>query len=190
MDKRINRPPQRGFTMLELVVVMSIVAILMAIAIPSYRYVTNGNRIAAEINGLLGDLQYARAEAVKQGQTVTVCVSSNGTACTGGTSWQKGWIVFSDVNGDQNYTAAADTLLRVQATFTSTDTFTANNNLTAVTFNREGFATGAGGVPAGTLISLHASPVNNASTRCLSVTQVGLLTVQTYNQTNNGVTCL
>jgi len=193
MDNRINPHPQRGFTMLELVVVMSIVAILMAIAIPSYRYVTNGNRIAAEINGLLGDLQYARGEAIKEGQTVTVCVSSNGSACTGGTNWQNGWIVFSDVNSDQTYNVNADTLLRVQATFTSTDTFAANNNLTAVTFNREGFATGAGaaaGVPAATLITLHAVPANNASTRCLAVTQVGLLTVQTYNQTNNGVTCL
>jgi type IV fimbrial biogenesis protein FimT len=177
--------------MLELVMVMSIAAILMAIAIPSYRYVTNANRIAAEINGLLGDMQYARAEAIKEGQTVTVCVSTNGTSCSAANlNWQNGWIVFSDVNGDQTFTAATDTLLRVQAAFSSTDTFVANNALAAVTFNREGFATGAGGVTAGTLITLHANPANNASTRCLSVTQVGLMTVQTYNQINNGVTCL
>jgi type IV fimbrial biogenesis protein FimT len=176
--------------MLEMVMVMAIAAILMAIAIPSYRYVTNANRIAAEINGLLGDMQYARAEAIKQGQTVTVCVSVDGASCSAGNvNWQNGWIIFADVNGNQVFTAGADTLLRVQSAFTSTDTFVANNALSAVTFNREGFATGAAGVAAGTLIALHAVPVNNASTRCLSVTQVGLLTVQTYNQINNGVTC-
>src|SRR5208282_3673594 len=127
MDKRINRHSQRGFTMLELVVVMSIVAILMAIAIPSYRNVTNGNRIAAEINGLLGDLQYARGEAVKEGQTVTVCVSSNGTSCSGAAvaTWQNGWIVFSDANNDHTVDGG-DVILRVQNTFTSTDTFVAN----------------------------------------------------------------
>jgi type IV fimbrial biogenesis protein FimT len=177
--------------MVELAVVMTIAAILLAISIPSYRYVTNANRIAAEINGLLGDMQYARAEAIKEGQTVTVCVSTDNVSCSAGNvNWQNGWIVFSDVNGNQIFTVGADTLLRVQAAFTGTDTFTANNSVSAVTFNREGFATGTTGVPAGTLISLHAVPVSNASTRCLAVTQLGLLTVQTYNQSNNGVTCL
>lgn len=177
--------------MVELAVVMTIVAILMAISIPSYKYVTNSNRIAAEINGLLGDMQYARAEAIKEGQTVTVCVSTDGLTCSANNvNWQNGWIVFADVNGDQKFTAGTDTLLRVQAAFTSTDTFAANNALAAVTFNREGFATGgATPVAPGTLIELHAVPANNDATRCLSVTQVGLLTVQTYNVSNNGVTC-
>jgi len=172
--------------------VMTIAAILLAISIPSYRYVTNANRIAAEINGLLGDMQYARAEAIKEGQTVTVCVSTDSASCSAGNlNWQNGWIVFADANGNQTFNAATDTLLRVQAGFTGTDTFVANNALSAVTFNREGFATGGPTpVAAGTLIALHAVPASNASTRCLSVTQVGLLTVQTYNQSNNGVTCL
>ena len=109
--------------MLEVVVVMAIAATLMAIAVPSYRYVTNANRIAAEVNGLLGDLQYARGEAIKEGQTVTVCVSSNGTSCSGAAvaTWQNGWIVFSDANNDHTVDGG-DVILRVQNTFTSTDT--------------------------------------------------------------------
>jgi type IV fimbrial biogenesis protein FimT len=174
-----------------MVSVMAIVAIMMAIAIPSYRYITNGNRIAAEVNGLLGDMQYARAEAIKEGQTVTVCVSSNGTTgaptCTGGTAWQNGWVVFSDVNNDQQI-EATDAVLRVQPTFTSPDTFTASGAITAVTFNREGFA--SNGITNGSMITLHANPANSASTRCLSLTLVGLMTVQTYNQVINGATCL
>jgi type IV fimbrial biogenesis protein FimT len=165
---------------------MTIVAVLMAIAIPSYRYVTNANRIAAEVNGLLGDMQYARGEAIKEGQTVTVCVSSDGATCNGATTWQNGWIVFSDLNGDQTVDVG-DTVLRVQSTFTSTDTFVANN-VAAVTFNREGFAAGLG--PNGSLITLHALTPSSASTRCLSLTTVGLMTVQTYNQAPiNGLTC-
>lgn len=179
------RRNERGVTLLEAVVVMTIVGILAAIAIPSFRYVTNANRIAAEANGLLGDMQYARAEAVKEGQTVTVCVSTDQASCSANnTNWQNGWIVFSDVNGNQTVDKGTDTVLRVQLPFTGTDTFVANNNVAAVTFNREGFATG-GGIANGAVITLHATPLTNASTRCLSVTLVGLVSVLTYD----GVIC-
>src|SRR5712664_2668940 len=122
-----------GVTLVEILVVMGIVATLMAIGIPSYKYVTNANRISAEINGLLGDLQFARSEAIKEGRTVSVCVSSDQSTClttTPDTNWQKGWIVFSDVNGDGNIdTANGDLLLRAQTTFKGTDTFSANNTI-------------------------------------------------------------
>ena len=187
MDSPAHRRAERGITLLEMVTGMGIVAVLASIAIPSYKYVTNANRIAAEVNGLLGDMQYARAEAMKEGSTVTVCVSSDGATCAGTTTWQSGWIVFSDVNGDATVDAG-DTVLRVQSAFAGSDTFLASNAASYVMFNREGFATGAD-IAAGTLITLHATPVSSASTRCLSVTLVGLMAVQTYNQTVNGFTC-
>jgi type IV fimbrial biogenesis protein FimT len=179
----------RGITLIEMVAVMGIVAILMAIGIPSYKYVTNANRISSEINGLLGDLQFARSEAIKEGRTVSVCVSSSGTSCLSATTstWNSGWIVFSDINGDGNFQAAnGDLLLRAQPTFSGTDTFTANNNVGVITFNREGFAS----VTNGTLIALHASPAAQGSTRCLSVTLIGLMTTEKYGDVDAaGNTC-
>src|ERR1700760_1109011 len=85
--------PQRGmrasgFTLLEVLMTIAVAAILMGIAIPSFRYITNANRIASELNGLLGDLQFARSEAIKEGRTVTVCQSGDGATCTNSTSWQ------------------------------------------------------------------------------------------------------
>ena len=80
---------QKGFTLTEMMVVTAIVAILFAIAIPSYKYLTTSYRMSAEINNLVGDLQYARGEALKEGTPVTVCVSSDGATCTGGNNW--GW---------------------------------------------------------------------------------------------------
>jgi type IV fimbrial biogenesis protein FimT len=174
-----------GFTLVEMLISVAVVAILLTIGIPSFRYVTNSNRIAAEINGLLGDMQFARAEAIKEGQPVTVCVSTNGTSCVNTNNWQNGWIVFSDVNGNAAVDAATDVVLRVQRTFTSSDTFVATNNVVAVTFNREGYANG---IANGTLIKLHDSTNTTNWIRCLSINLSGMMLSQTYG-TTNGVTC-
>jgi type IV fimbrial biogenesis protein FimT len=172
-----------GFSLIELMVTIAIIAVLLSIANPSYQYITNSNRIAAEVNGLLGDLQYARAEAIKEGLNVVVCVSTNNTSCTGGANWQNGWIVFADTNSNGSVDGG-EPVLRIQKTFTSTDTFQATpNSLTAITFNREGFAPG---IAANTSINLHAqADTSNKWTRCLSIGLVGLLTVQAYD----GTTC-
>jgi type IV fimbrial biogenesis protein FimT len=180
---------QTGFTITELMVVVAIVAILMGIGVPSYRYITNSYRMSAEVNGLLGDLQYARSEAIKEGQWVTACVSTNGTACTGGTAWAGGWIVFSDVNGNATFNAGAgDTLVRVQGAFAGNvpDTFNATNNVTAITYNREGFARTAAGF-VNTTITLKDSTANGVWTRCLVIAPATPLSTQTHQM--NPVTC-
>jgi type IV fimbrial biogenesis protein FimT len=183
-----NHPPQKGcepqrisgFTLIEVMVVITIVAVLMALAIPSYQYVTSANRISGEVNGLLGDMQYARSEAIKEGQTVTVCSSANPTApsptCSGATTWQTGWIVFSDVNGNGTVDAPQDIILRVERAFSFGDTFNANNGMSTVTFNREGFALGLANK---VTVTLHAAVATTGSTRCLQITIVGQLTTET-----------
>ncbi len=70
-----------GFTLFELIVVVTIVGILTAVGTPTFKYVTASNRVASEVNSLLGDMQFARSQAVKAGQPVTICTSTNGTAC-------------------------------------------------------------------------------------------------------------
>ena len=61
---RRRNAPASGFTLIELLMTITIAGIIAMIAIPSFRYITNSNRIASEINGLLGDLQFARAEGI------------------------------------------------------------------------------------------------------------------------------
>jgi len=165
-----------GFTMLELVITMSIVAILAMIAVPGFQYVTTSNRVSTEVNGLLGDMQYARNEALKEGLPITICASANPTAvppsCSGSTSWQSGWIVFPEPNSTQTVVPTSP-ILRSQTPFTANDTFDANFGVEAVTFNREGFASSGaiGNVAAqlGVTITLHATPPNPQWTRCLII---------------------
>lgn len=170
---------QGAFSVTELMVVVAIVAILLSVGVPSFRYITNAYRMSAEVNGLLGDLQYARSEAIREGQTVSACVSSDGNNCTGGGNWALGWIVFSDPNGNQTVDAG-EVVLRRQAAFAGTtpDSFNASGGLTALTYNREGFATTAAGFP-NTTVTLHDASANAVWTRCLWITPVGTLTTET-----------
>ena len=181
-----TRNESAGVTLFELLIVMSIVAILLALAVPSFRYVTQSNRSSSEINGLLGDLQFARAEAIKEGQTVTVCATNGGNACVGTTAWNGGWMVFSDTGVVGTFDTATDVLLRQQPRFTSTDLLTADGGTTLITFNRDGFAY----VPSAMRFNLTTVPTITAYSRCLSVTIVGALTTQTSGGiTSEGTTC-
>jgi type IV fimbrial biogenesis protein FimT len=157
--------------------VVAIVAILLGIGVPSYRYITNSYRMSSEVNGLLGDLMFARSEAIKEGQFVTTCASADGATCSGGTAWNTGWIVFS--NG-ANAAQPAGGVLRVQQKFTGTtpDSFNADNGVSAVTYNREGFATTAAGFP-NTTITLHDPSANPLWSRCLWISPQGMLTTET-----------
>jgi prepilin-type N-terminal cleavage/methylation domain-containing protein len=183
----------RGYSLIELIVVMTIVGIVIGIAVPSYKYVTNSNRVSGEINTLLGDLQYARSEAVREGAFVTVCPSTNPTSttptcATSTTNWATGWVVFSDLNGNGAFDTG-DAVLRAQPAFTSTDTLVAGST-NALVFNREGFilstiiGTGSG---ANDTFKLNvAAPRNNVDwQRCLVVGYVGNMVTQRGTTTSN-----
>lgn len=158
-----------GFTVVEFAVVMTIVGILVAIAVPSFKSVTTSNRIAGEINGLLGDMQYARSEALKEGQIVTICSSVDGINC-GNAPWDQGWFVFSDpANGKTG--GANVPALRVQKAFRGGDTLQFDNGAGAITFNREGFAVEPMSVATAAITAtLHDQTNNPTRTRCLVVT--------------------
>jgi type IV fimbrial biogenesis protein FimT len=178
---------QSGFTLVELLMTMTVAGILLAIGVPSFKYVTSANRASSEINGLLGDMQFARGEAIREGQTVTICSALNGAPpCTGTTSWQTGWIVFSDTATPGVY-GGNDVLLKSQKTFSGTDTLTADHAITAVTYSREGFTAS---LPGAVTFTLHTTPVSANYTRCLSATIVGALSTQIGgNLTAEGAAC-
>jgi len=180
---------QGGFTVTELLVVSVIVAILLSIGVPSYRYIANSYRMSAELNSLLGDLMYARAEAIKEGQYVAICVSADGRTCSGAATWANGWIVFSDPNGGGSADAPGS-ILHVQQPFTGTnpDVFVLGTPISSIIFNREGFAQTDANTPfADNEFTLRDSTANAAWTRCLLISAQGMIQAQTH--TSAPATC-
>jgi type IV fimbrial biogenesis protein FimT len=93
-----DRPArERGFTMMELLVAVSIAAVLFAIGVPMYRNASLGARLSAAANNLLASVQLARSEAIKRNVQVTLCASSDGATCAASGGWEQGWIVVDAV---------------------------------------------------------------------------------------------
>jgi len=97
-SKQIN-----GFTLVELLVTISVLAILISIAQPSFVDMINENRNIAKVNLLIRDINLARTEAVNR--RVDVWLTSIG----GG--WDNGWTIFSDIDGDATLDDDGDALL-------------------------------------------------------------------------------
>src|SRR5690606_994659 len=82
----------QGFTLIELMVVLPIIAIVALVAAPDYQSSIESSRKTSATNNLLGALQFARSEALTRRSDVRVCASSDGTTCSG-SDWSTGGVV-------------------------------------------------------------------------------------------------
>lgn len=86
---------QRGFTVIELMVTVAVIAIVSLVAAPNFRGMINGNRLSAVTNDYLALSQAAKMEAIRRGTRVTMCPSDNGTSCNG-SDWRRVIIITAD----------------------------------------------------------------------------------------------
>ena len=82
--------------MIELMVTLSVLAILMVVAIPSFQAMIASSSLSTASNDLLTTFAQARSNAIRRGARVTVCKSANGAQCTTTGNWEQGWIMFND----------------------------------------------------------------------------------------------
>jgi type IV fimbrial biogenesis protein FimT len=110
----------RGFTLIELMITLSILTVLLLLAAPSYREYTANQRVKSLSNDLLVSLRFARNEAVKRNASVSVVADDAG--------WAAGWSI-QDGDGSviRNKKAAASIWSVAEA-----------SNIATITFDREG----------------------------------------------------
>ncbi|HSN52478.1 MAG TPA: GspH/FimT family pseudopilin [Woeseiaceae bacterium] len=86
-----------GFTLIELMIAIALVAILLATAVPALEDFTNDARQTGAINDFVSAIHLARNTAITTNSRVTLCASASGAACQL-TAWENGWIVFADLD--------------------------------------------------------------------------------------------
>ena len=138
----------RGFTMVELLIVLSILAILAAIAAPNMGTMIRTQRVKTASFDVFSSLVYARSEAVKRNTSVTI------TPATGG--WQNGWTI---ADSNSNTLRNAPSIGNITVSGPATVVYTGNGRLS----------------PVGTAIQfqMSASDVASANQRCIKVLSTG-----------------
>ena len=89
-----------GVTLIELIVCVSMLAILIGLAIPPFANAMSAWRRDTAVSDLMADLQLARSTAIRTSKAVVICVSADGNNCVASNDWRQSRIVFSDLNGN------------------------------------------------------------------------------------------
>lgn len=124
----MNRNASAGFTLIEALVAIAVLAILLGIAVPSFSDSTLNSQLRAASTDMIAAANLARTEAIKRRRTVSLCVSSNGTSCTTG-GWHQGWIVIVPSTG---------TVIRTRAAMRNGFRMSEANSLASVAFQSTG----------------------------------------------------
>jgi type IV fimbrial biogenesis protein FimT len=133
-----------GLTLIEVLVVLTISAILMGVAAPNLRDWFSKRAVASAVGALTADFRFARSEAIKRSDFVTICRSADGSTCAKDSdSWHTGWLVFVDRQLKGN-DATDGIVLRVQGALPWVKAITPSN-FSGVTFSSNGTASGAAG---------------------------------------------
>lgn len=165
-------------TLIELLIVIAVIGILMALAVPSFSLLMAKRAVTAAASDISTDFRFARSEALKRSNFVSVCRSSNTTSCDGAAgSWHTGWIVFTDKDGDGVVDGGDDVVLRVhQATsgMHYMGNVTSSSTSHRITFRPNGMAPGA----ADSWVLTPVSSSAKGSTRLLCISAQGRMALR------------
>jgi type IV fimbrial biogenesis protein FimT len=146
------RTRARGFTLVELLLVLGISAVLLTLGTPAISGMMNSSRLTSASNSLLSSMLLARSEAIKRSSRVVLCKTADGTSCAATGGWEQGWIVFHDVNNN-GLRDSGETIIQRTERLPASMRLTGNTNVAKyVSFLSTGVTklTG-GGFQAGTL---------------------------------------
>ena len=124
----------RGFTMVELMVTLVVLAVMLAIASPGLATFVNNSRLRATQGELMSALTLARSEATKRGAMVVV----EALAPVVGKEFSGGWRVFVDLNDNGTWDAGEAEVRRYPA-LGGNQRFATVSGVSIATFNPRGF---------------------------------------------------
>ncbi|MEH6616959.1 MAG: GspH/FimT family pseudopilin [Porticoccus sp.] len=104
---------KKGFTLVELLITIALVAVISALAVPSFQILIKKHKISLEARRVLTTLHFTRMEAIKRNSLVSLCPSSDGLDCSPDLNWMDGWIVFSDRGKRGELDHVLDRVIRV-----------------------------------------------------------------------------
>jgi type IV fimbrial biogenesis protein FimT len=167
-----------GFTLLELLVVVTAMLVLLLVAAPSMSAVVNSIRLTSASNNFLSHMYLARSEAIKRNARVALCKSADGATCASSGGWEQGWVVFHDTNNNGLLDAGEPVIARQQA-LPAALRLTGNQNVAKyVSFEPSGATRTVGGAfQAGTLTLCRQSVASNEA-RQIILNAVGRPRVQ------------
>lgn len=92
------RHRMRGVTLIEALVVLTIAASLLALAVPTFSKTIANLQTRQMVDNLVTHMVLAQSEAIKRNARVAICKSIDGLTCAVSGGWEHGWIVFHDSN--------------------------------------------------------------------------------------------
>lgn len=163
-----NPLKNKGFSLIELLVVVAMLGILLALAAPGFQDTIESANTNSQAKSIMSTLNLARSEAVKRGRPVAICATTDGLDCSAG-DWSEGWMIFVDTNndadGDTGSVDVGDTIIRVYDTLGAGSTLTFTIDL--LQYDAQGFST------AGATQTFLLCPLSNNANNARSV-EVGV----------------
>lgn len=176
----MDKSRHQGFTLIEMLITLTVAGILVSLMVPNMRDFIRNNRLSSAVNDMLHSLQVARTEAIKrQNGNVVWCGTANPSAATPTCDYVNftGWFVFQDTNGNWQH-EAAEPVLEVHDVLDPSITVKTDANDRIVSFSPSGFANLAGvKVPVATIVLCDVRGVvqygTQASARTLIIAPTG-----------------
>jgi type IV fimbrial biogenesis protein FimT len=179
----VARDCARGFTLVELMVTILVGAVLVSIAIPSFRNLSASSALTAAADDIVGAINSARMEAVKRNASAQFCsdmAASNGSDALGAACGTQAGAVYVWTTGNpatsQVLAGTSSVRLPVQL----------HGNFAALRFNGQGlgYAAGTSGAPfSGTVVDLCASSLSSNNHRVVAVATGSIITTTTTTGT-------